>query len=100
MVGGFVKSEENNTYIDILGVTYTICRLSDAIMQQGAGAAELDHASILLNKDIEKQRQEQRLLHEVLHIISDELELGLGEKQIMGLTAGLYSIGTRIKERK
>jgi Zn-dependent peptidase ImmA (M78 family) len=95
-----MNGKSKDTSISILGVTYSITRLPDDKMQQGAGAAELDHASILINKDIKKQRQEQRLIHEVLHIISDELELELNEKQIMGLAAGLYSVGTRIKESK
>jgi hypothetical protein len=97
---GTGAEEDSDSFVDILGVSYNIFHLPDDKMQGSSGVAALDSGSILLNKSINKQRQSQRLLHEVIHIISDELELNLGEKQVMGLAAGLYSMGIRIKERK
>ena len=32
------------------------------------------------------------LLHEIIHMISDQLSLNLSEKQVCGLEAGLFSI--------
>lgn len=95
-----MSGKNKDTFVSILGVNYNILKRADGEMQGSAGAAILDQGTILINSGIAIQRQKQRLLHETLHIISDELELNLNEKQIMGLAAGLYSMGFRVKESK
>ena len=52
---------------------------------------------IVINREQGKQQLEETLLHEVLHVIDDELKLGLAEEQITRLAVGIYSAGYRRK---
>jgi len=82
--------------IQILGKTYKIEYVDNKTLGGNYGDCNTTKAYIRINKEITKQQQEDTLLHEVLHIISDELNIELGEKQVQILATALYSIGVRV----
>jgi Zn-dependent peptidase ImmA (M78 family) len=45
---------------------------------------------ISINESIPLSNQEETLLHEVIHLIESNLGLELQEKQVQGLSVGLY----------
>jgi hypothetical protein len=82
--------------IQILGKTYKIEYVDNKTLGGNYGDCNTTKAYIRINKEITKQQQEDTLLHEVLHIISDELKIELEERQVHPLATALYSIGVRV----
>lgn len=82
--------------IKILGKEYKIEYVDNKTLGGNFGDCNTANAYIRINKDITKQQQEDTLLHEVIHIISDELTLELTEGQVGRLATILYSIGVRV----
>jgi hypothetical protein len=80
----------------ILGKPYEI-RLTDALGAGGSlGASNRPRQAIVLNgEECNKEQLEDTLLHEILHIISGELVLGLSEETVARLAVGLHSAGYR-----
>jgi hypothetical protein len=61
------------------------------------GRSDEKNGIISLCKDMPNDVAEQTLLHECIHLISDNVAAGLTEKQVTAISAGLYSF---IKENK
>lgn len=84
--------------IQILGKEYSIEYVDCKTLGGNCGDCNTTRAYIRINKETTKQQQEDTLLHEVLHIISDEVILDLTEQQVGRLATALYSIGVRVHE--
>jgi hypothetical protein len=83
--------------ITILGKPYKIdyCKSSDINGMLGSA----NRAKQVIRINIDDQGPDQKketLLHEVLHMVSDELKLGLTESIISCLAVGLYSAGYKL----
>jgi hypothetical protein len=78
--------------IDILGKTIELKLVDYENMGTAFGLSRGDKQLIKLTKDFGKERMESTLLHEILHMLSDELNLGLTEHQVHVLEAGLYQV--------
>ena len=79
--------------VKVLGITYQVkyiesCDRNDTFM----GRCDGKLAVITIAKEMPKELQAQTLTHEVIHAISNILELGLTETQVSGLAAGMLSI--------
>ena len=79
--------------IRIFGQDYRVTRRryrDDGVLHYG----HCDHALgvINLNPESRKSQAEQTLLHEIIHIIDNELRLNFSEKQVTQLSSGLYSV--------
>ena len=80
--------------IYILGKLYRIEHCDSVQMGGVMGSANRTKQVIKVNTaDFAKAQTEETLLHEVLHIINDELVMGLPEETIARLAVGLYSAG-------
>lgn len=82
--------------IQILGKEYKIEYVDNKTLGGNYGDCNTTKAYIRINKEITKQQQEDTLIHEALHIISDELKIELEERQVQILATALYSIGVRV----
>ncbi len=82
--------------IKILGKEYKIECVDNKTIGGNYGDCNTTKAYIRINKEITKQQQEDTMIHEVLHIISDELKIELEERQVQVLATALYSIGVRV----
>lgn len=82
--------------IQILGKTYKIEYVDEKALAGNYGDCSTKFTYIRINKEIARQHQEDTLLHEVIHIISNELTLELTEQQTRQLATVLYSIGVRL----
>lgn len=58
------------------------------------GECDLEKQSITVKDGLELEQEQSTLLHECIHAISDSLGLGLSEKQVMGLEAGLFDLNS------
>jgi hypothetical protein len=47
---------------------------------------------ITINADITEEQKQQTLLHEIMHVISNELALELEEAQVQRLANGFYNV--------
>jgi thymidylate synthase (FAD) len=79
--------------IYILGKPYDVEMVDDAHTSGNMGSANRSLQKILIASAIGKDQQQDTLLHEVLHIINDELKVGLTEENVSRLAVGLYSAG-------
>lgn len=79
----------------ILGKTYRIKERTPT-NPTDLGYVEMRKQLITISPDQHPSQKEDTLLHEVIHVLSGEMGLGLTEKQTTGLAAGLYSIGVRV----
>ena len=77
--------------IQILGKEYAILRLSDVEMGGDMGTSDQGRAVIRINKDKTQDQQEETLLREVIHMVSQELVLDISEETTARLAVGLYS---------
>jgi len=84
-------------YTDVMGTAYSIEELSTEQMGQNEGEVDCGMQRITIDATMGKQRKEQRLIHEVLHIIELNLLLNMTEKQVAIVSEILYSLGFRIK---
>ena len=79
-----------------LGKEYKVEYVGDKMLAGNYGDSSTSRAYIRINKCISKQQQEDTLLHEVIHMLSNELKIGLEEEQVHRLATALYSVGVRI----
>ena len=86
------------TSMTILGKPIEI-RWTDELLEVGSmlGASNPSRQTIWLSTALKSAQLQDTAMHEVLHIISDELKLGLEEETICRLSCGLYSAGARIQ---
>ena len=84
--------------IKILGKDYKVEYVDANALGGAYGDCCTKQAYIRINKETTKQHQEDTLLHEVIHIISEEVDLELTEPQTRRLATILYSIGVRVHE--
>jgi hypothetical protein len=54
------------------------------------GCCNSSHNTIDLREDMQFEKGQEVLLHEVLHAISDLMEIGLKEKQVSTIAVGVY----------
>lgn len=79
----------------VLGKQYSVTYETSNAMNGNFGAAKRSDALIRINREISLEQQEETLLHEVIHIVDEELLLNMNEEQIHRLAVGLYSAGYR-----
>lgn len=85
------------TYVNILSKPYEIVYAKDAqVASSLMGSCNRSMQRIMIVGDIGKEQIEDTLIHEVLHIIGNELGIGIKEADIMRMAVGLYSAGVRI----
>ena len=82
----------------ILGKPYEV-RMTDDVGSGGnLGQSKRSKQVIVLNnEECAHEQLEETLLHEVIHIISGELVLGLDEETVARLAVGIYSAGYRVE---
>lgn len=82
----------------VLGKPYTVKRMAEVDANGMLGAACRSAQRINLNKEQADDQLRETLLHEVIHIVNDELLIGLSEEDVSRLSVGLYSAGCRVDE--
>ncbi len=83
--------------IEILGKKYKIVETNDEHLAGNYGASSLKNQVITLNKSISAEQRQDTLIHEIIHVISNELALELDEPTTRRLAVGLCSAGVRVK---
>lgn len=79
--------------VDILGVRHSVELISSKQLPSNAcGQCDENAAEILIDENLDPAIFRRILLHEIIHAIEQALELGLSERQVVGLAAGLNSI--------
>jgi len=86
----------------ILGKTYKISETTTELSGGDLmGAVHRGKQLIVVRNDsIGRDQYLETILHEALHVIDEELSLGLSEETVARLSVGLYSAGCRIKVEK
>ena len=93
-------------HVNILGKKYTIVVDTEAMIRNGTlGMVDVDVACIVIRDNVPVQTVEDTILHEVVHAIDKELNLGFDEPMVSRLAVGLHSVGIRVpvfwdKEKK
>jgi hypothetical protein len=85
--------------INVLGKSYNIEETTKTLSGGDLmGAANRTEQVIVVCKDgIGPDQYSETLLHEVVHIVDEELKVGLTEEAVCRLAVGLYSAGCRVK---
>lgn len=77
----------------ILGKKITVKYLSENSYIDGyKGRVDSNRNEIVIRKDMPVENQEETLLHEVIHNISDNIGIGLDENQVKQICVSLYSV--------
>ena len=74
----------------ILGYDYLITFCSDKMLDVPAGRVHAGLQRIILAEGDHPQQSESTLLHEIIEALDFHLEIGLDERQIKAIEAGLY----------
>ena len=81
--------------IKILGKTYEIKRadFKDDLLFNGTLLGKIHFATntIYIVRDLNEENEEEALLHEICHILDEQLLLALGEEGVTKLSVGLYA---------
>jgi hypothetical protein len=86
--------------IDILGKSVPVVDRHSESADEDLGLYDHRNCIIWLDSTLPKKQQTSTLIHESVHGISAMLGLKLTEQQVLGLEAGLYSMGFRPKIKK
>ena len=91
------KSPSRPTRMKILGKPVEI-RWTEEILEVAAtlGASSSIKQTIWLSTALQPEQLADTFLHEVIHIVSDELHLGFDEDTVCRLACGLHSAGVRV----
>jgi hypothetical protein len=84
--------------VEVLGKTYDIVRIREDTGMGNLGAAAVHHQKIFLRQDIGPDQVKDTLLHEIIHLVDNELKIGLEEEDVARLACGLYSAKKALKE--
>jgi hypothetical protein len=82
--------------ITVLGKPYTILKQATDEGNGVMGSANSARQVINIVQGYGKEQTEETLLHEVVHIVSNELALDLAEEDVRRLAVGLYSAGIKV----
>ncbi len=74
----------------LLGKNWVV--LYGGLKKDDIGECDFEKQTITIKDGLKKEQEKSTLLHECIHAISDTLGLGLSEKQVLGLEAGLYDL--------
>lgn len=85
--------------ITILGKEYKLKEKERVDMLGLMGNISYQEQQIDVDKTLAYDQLEETILHEVLHIISNELKLNLKEDTIARLAVGLYSAGIKVSRK-
>lgn len=79
--------------VNILGVDYSIGTMDDHSRDDGGmGRCDEKLAMIRVAESMPAHVKDATLLHEIVHAVSGMLQIGLSEKQVGALAAGLFSV--------
>ena len=84
-----------NEIVTVLGKPYEIEYVDEARSCGTMGCADRGNQHIMINQDNGKDQIAETILHEIIHIIDQELLLELKEETVARLAVGLYSAGYR-----
>lgn len=82
--------------VSILGKSYRVVRLDPGCAPDFMGTNSRHSQTITIVEGQGPDQEADTIMHEALHIISDELTLGLTEEQIARLAVALFASGVRI----
>ena len=85
------------TSVNILGHHVPIRPLPEQADDRNVGMASTTAEVIYVEASLPDGVWHEILLHEVLHYLSDTLGKDLTEEQVKGISAGLFSMGVRIR---
>lgn len=83
--------------ISILGKKYTVEYVPNSKLIDCMGISNRHSQEILIDESTAEDQKAETLIHEVIHVIEEELLLGLPEETVARLAVGLYSAGMRLK---
>jgi hypothetical protein len=86
--------------VQILGKPYEVVEIDPSSAPDFSGTNNRDAQTVTIVKQLGPDARDDTILHESVHLISDELCLGLTEAQVGALACGLYSAGCRVKVEK
>lgn len=83
--------------ISVLAKTYQLIEVKENASFGFSGSANSTKLVVSVNAELPKEQYEDTLLHEIVHVIDHELNLGLTEETVARLAVGLYSAGCRVR---
>lgn len=84
---------DNSSSITLFNKPYTVIFSDEAHSQGNLGSTNADLCVIHLRSGLPREQTLETLLHEILHVVSTELSLGLPEETIRRLSVGLFCNG-------
>lgn len=85
--------------VTILGKPYEVRIQKEADGNGTMGSATRTKQIINIVQGFGKEQREETLLHEIIHVVSEELVMGLEEEDVARLAVGLYSAGIKLPMR-
>ena len=81
---------------EILGKPYRIVEIEATSAPDYCGTNNREAQTITVVSGLPQEGRDDTILHETIHVISDELCLKLSEEQVSALACGLYTAGCRV----
>lgn len=78
--------------IQVLGKTYAVEFVDKVDDKDSMGEHELSTQKIKIKNDQHAESAKETLLHEAIHAIDEQLDLGIREQQVHRLAVGLFQV--------
>lgn len=78
--------------IQVLGKTYAVEFVDKVDDKDSFGEHEMSTQKIKIKNEQHHESSRETLLHEVIHAVEEQLDLGMKEKQVHGLAVGLFQV--------
>jgi len=82
--------------VEILSKYYRVLEIEASCAPDFVGTNNRDAQTITVISGLPQDARDDTILHETIHIISNELCLKLTEEQVGALACGLYTTGCRV----
>ena len=78
--------------VKVLGKTYRILFVDLVDDDGSSGSHSFASLEVRLDKNLHAEVQAETLLHELIHAVEEHMDLELTEKQVHGLSVGLFQV--------
>jgi len=78
--------------VEIFGKKIVVESFGKKELPSSMGEADIKAGKVWLSEELPEDTKAETLMHEMIHIISADLNLSLTEQQVAGLSVALYSI--------
>ena len=81
-----------NMTVNVMGKDYSVVFVDKVDEKDSCGEHDMGKLEIKVKKSLHPDVIAETLLHELTHAVEEQLDLGMREKQVHGLSVGMFQV--------